>query len=122
MTYPQFERAILRLQHIQTKCQNIRETGIDIIDFTDNFYFVIDTLLESIFSEAQVDLINWYLLERDPKRGLIAKDKEGNEISYDIPSLWKELDNLGWKNECEKIISNTRDIEYYREMAERGEI
>jgi hypothetical protein len=122
MTYPQFEKAILRLQHIQLKCQKVRETGIDIIDFTDNFYFVIDTLMESLFTEGQVDLINWYMLERDPQRGTIAKDEDGNETCYDIPSLWKELNRLEWKKSSEKTSSSEKDFYYYMEMAKRGEI
>jgi hypothetical protein len=120
-----FEEIILKLQLIYRKERVVYSAGIDISELTDHFHVVISKLFDCVFTQKQVDLIFWYLLERDPKKGLIATQTIAgvkSEICFDNDSLWKELQELEIKGIAENVVKDHMDREYYREMGLRGEI
>ena len=120
-----FEEILLKLQLIYRKERVIYSAGIDMSELTDHFHVVISKLFDCVFTQEQVDLIFWYLLERDPKKGLIATqtiDGVKSEICFDIDSLWKEIISLETKDIAESIKKDHMDREYYHEMGLRGEI
>lgn len=68
---------------------NILYPKIDITNVTDGYEHAITILLKSYYGEQGEDWISWFLYERDPERGLLAHDKDGNEICKTIEELWE---------------------------------
>ena len=65
--------------------------------------------------EVGRDWIDWYLYERDSLSGEInqAWDKDGTPICYDIPSLWKEVEEL-------RVSEDFKEYELPKRMSEGG--
>jgi hypothetical protein len=125
MNKGEFESIILNLQLLKVREHKINEGGLEIANYVDGYYKVINTLLKTIFNDKQLDLIEWFLYERDPKRGLIATETitgESREVCYSIDSVWDELLIMEAKNIAEEILNSSKDKAYYQEMVDRGEI
>jgi hypothetical protein len=93
MTYEQFKDLIETTEKVRERSSAIYDLGLDLINFEDQYYKIINILMQSVFDEEGRDWIDWYLYERvgfNDKVNL-ATDKDGNEICYDIPSLWKTV-------------------------------
>jgi len=93
MTYETFEKMIKDLSDIQERSHRLYEAGISLLDYEESYHNIITLLLKEVFGEQGYDWISWYLYERNGSDGKIlqAWDKDNNEICYDIPSLWKEM-------------------------------
>ena len=82
------------LQSYRDKKDKLYTLGIDILSFDEDYYRqVIRPLMVEAFKEEGVDWIDWYLYERESISGstLKAFDREGNEICFDIPSLYDTI-------------------------------
>lgn len=93
MTYEQFKELIEAIEETRERSSAIYDLGLDLINFEDLHYKIINILMRSVFDEEGRDWIDWYLYERigfNDKVNL-ATDKDGNEICYDIPSLWETV-------------------------------
>jgi hypothetical protein len=93
MTYEQFKEIIESIEKIRDRSSAIFDLGLDLINFEDDYYKVINILMNSVFKEEGHDWIDWYLYERigfNNKTNL-ATDGNGKEICYDIPSLWETV-------------------------------
>jgi hypothetical protein len=93
MNYEQFKSLIETTEKVRERSSAIYDLGLDLINFEDSYYKIINILMNSIFDEEGHGWIDWYLYERigfDSKVKL-ATDKDGNEICYDIPSLWETV-------------------------------
>lgn len=128
MSKEAFEKVILTLQLIDKKQSLLYKGGLDVTNFTDDYYKIIHVFFESIFNEEQMGWIDWFLYERPSFSGenLCAyktlEDGTKVEICYDIDSLWEELLDIEKKNIIENLFDDFKTAEYYREMAKRGEI
>jgi hypothetical protein len=125
MNKDEFEAVILNLQLLKMKEHKINEGGLEIANYVDGYYKVINLLLKTIFNDEQLELIYWFLYERNPEKGLIAtetKSGESREVCYSIDSVWDELLTMEAKNIAEEILNSSRDKAYYQEMVDRGEI
>ena len=93
MTYEQFKDLIETIEKVGERSSAIYDLGLDLINFEDEYYKIINILMDSVFDQEGHDWIDWYLYERIGFNGKtnIATDKDGNEICYDIPSLWETV-------------------------------
>jgi hypothetical protein len=93
MTYPDFELLIQTIQSSQKKSQDAYKLGIDLSNYNDAHFKIIDLLMQEAFGEENKGWIDWFLYERVSPTGKIleAFDKNKTPICYDIPSLWEEI-------------------------------
>jgi hypothetical protein len=93
MEYEQFKDLIETIEKVRERSSALYKLDIDLLNFEDNYFKIIDILMKSAFDEEGHGWIDWYLYERigfNDKVNL-ATDGNGNKICYDIPSLWEEV-------------------------------
>ena len=95
MNYETFKIIIESLEKVGERSHSIYELGVNLMDYEELYHNIITNLLNSVFDKEGKDWIDWYLYERVGFRNKVnlATDKDGNEICYDIPSLWEEVKN-----------------------------
>ena len=95
MKYKEFETIITKLQGLHNRNGALCDLGIDVMAFNEDFYMVIELLMDQAFSDYNKGWIEWFLYERVSPTGEILKayDEEGKEICYDIKSLWEVITN-----------------------------
>lgn len=95
MNYEIFKTIIEGLEKISERSHSAHQLGIDLMDYEELYHNIITNLLNSVFDKQGKDWIDWYLYERIgfTNKVNLATDKDGNEICYDIPSLWEEVKN-----------------------------
>jgi len=93
MNEEKFKSIIEITEKINKNCSSLHSLGVDLMDYDDSYHEIIRLLMASIFKEAGVDWIDWYLYERPSFKGTDnhAWDENGNPICYDIPSLWETV-------------------------------
>jgi hypothetical protein len=95
MKYRDFEILINTIQKNRENSHQLYMMGIDVSSYNDDLFKIIDILMEKAFGETNKEWIDWFVYERITPSGEILKahDAEGNEICYDIKSLWEEITN-----------------------------
>lgn len=91
MDYEQFKNLIETIEKVRERSSSLHKLDIDLLDFEDSYFKIIDILMKSVFDEEGHGWVDWYLYERigfNDKVNL-ATDENGKEICYDIPSLWE---------------------------------
>jgi hypothetical protein len=91
MEYEQFKELIDAIEKVRERSWALYKLDIDLLDFEDSYFKIIDILMKSAFDEEGHGWVDWYLYERigfNDKVNL-ATDENGKEICYDIPSLWE---------------------------------
>jgi hypothetical protein len=91
MEYEQFKNLIETIEKVRERSSALYKLDIDLLDFEDSYFKIIDLLMKSVFDEDGHGWVDWYLYERigfNDKVNL-ATDENGKEICYDIPSLWE---------------------------------
>ena len=96
MKFEVFERAINLIQLQQEKSHLLYKMGVDAMVYEEGFQDTISLLIKAYYGESGADWIEWYLYEREGVNGSIndATDADGKPICYDIPSLWKYVEEL----------------------------
>lgn len=91
-----FSQIIGLIQQQQEKSHLLYKIGVDTMQYEEDFQSAISLLLKAYYGEAGADWIEWYLYEREGVGGSIndATDANGNPICYDIPSLWKCVEEI----------------------------
>jgi hypothetical protein len=71
------------------------------MNYQEPYQYIIDLLLKETFTPEGYDWISWFLYEREGFSGTTEKawDNDNNEICYDIPSLWKEVNSINDKKQ-----------------------
>jgi len=110
-----FERIITQIQNQQERSFAANKLGIDLMTYEEEYSEVIHLLLSAYYGEVGRDWIDWYLYERDSLSGEInqAWDKDGAPICYDIPSLWKEVEEI-------RVSTDFKEYELPKRMSEGG--
>ena len=95
MKYEEFVKYITLQQELLNRSHSLNELGIDVLEYDEMFYKLIEILNKNTFNEKQIEWIEWFLFERESYSGEILKawDENDNEICYDIKSLWEEITN-----------------------------
>jgi hypothetical protein len=95
MTYENFLKVILQLQKQDRIIDNLYKNNVDLIEFVDPYYVIIQTLMKEIYGEEGVDWFNWFCYENDfGTKGLEAWDENKNRICYSHETLWQYLEEL----------------------------
>lgn len=91
-----FEKIVTLIKEQNEKSFKLAELGVDLINYDDASASAITLLLRAYYGKEGEDWISWYIFERESFDGSIncAWDKDGTEICYDIPSLWKCVEEL----------------------------
>jgi hypothetical protein len=95
MNYEKFKNVIEGLEKIRDQSHTLYTLGVNLVDYEDIYHNIITNLLNSVFDKEGKDWIDWFLYERIGFTNKVnaATDKDGNEICYDVPSLWEEVKN-----------------------------
>ena len=93
MTYEKFKIIIEKLEEARDRSSSLYDLNVNLTNYDDLYQDVITNLMLSVFKEEGKDWIDWYLYERIgfTNKVNLATDIDGNEICYDIPSLWEEV-------------------------------
>ena len=93
MTYKNFAEIIDRLQKQHQRTHDASKLSIDLIEFNNDLYHIIDLLLGEIYREEGKSWIDWFLYEHvGDENGKKAWDADGNPICYSVESLWEYLE------------------------------
>jgi hypothetical protein len=87
-----FEKIINQLDEMKAHSFIINSGLIDFTKYEDNFYDIIDVLLESLYGKEAFELIFFYLYDRVSPTGEIQElvDEEGNVVILQNTSdLWE---------------------------------
>jgi hypothetical protein len=96
-----FTHILNALRDNSKRIDGLYELGIDLINFSDDYNKVIDTLIKVYYGKEGADWIDWYLWERDLKGDQYQATRDGNPICYDDTSLWEEVERCRMKNKDE---------------------
>jgi hypothetical protein len=93
MSYESFKTLIETIESSQKKSQEAYQLGINLSDYNEPHFQIIDLLMSEAFGEEAKGWIDWFLYERVSPTGHIleAFDAHKNPICYDIKSLWEEI-------------------------------
>lgn len=93
MKYKDFEKMINTIEAIRERSHALWLLKVDILALDEDYFKVIDMLLEKAFGNYNKEWIDWYLYERVTPTGEILKahDENGKEICHNIQSLWETI-------------------------------
>ena len=92
MNLKTFTTLIEGIQAQSNKTHELYKHGVDLLSFNDDYYRdVVNPLMLEAFGKDGADWIDWYIYEKDGKEDMKAWDREGNEICYDVESLYKVI-------------------------------
>ena len=89
-----FKKLIENMQLNSKRSGELYDFGINLLDYDENFYHIINDLLQESFGEEGKGWIEWYLYDRTShksKEPLKAYNEYGKEICHDIESLWETV-------------------------------
>lgn len=98
-----FEAIIKSIEDQGNRSVEASKLGIDLLDYEEGWIIALSLTLNAYYGKLGGDWISWYLYERtssDPP--LAAIDENGNPICYDIPSLWKYVEELRVREDFEE--------------------
>lgn len=106
-----FEKIVTLIKQQSEKTTALYRLGIDITDYEDSYSEIITHILRAYYGSEGEDWISWYIHERDGINGEIneAWDKDNNPICYDIPSLWKHVEELRCSTDFKEYELKKRD-------------
>lgn len=92
MEYSEFLEIGLRIQKLSKRTRALYDLGMDVINFENDYYEVIDLLLKQSFTETQYEWVSWFIYENDfGQKGMEARDESGELICHSWESLWEHL-------------------------------
>ena len=95
MTYENFLKVILGLKEENERIHKLYQLGIDLVNFSDPYDRIIQTLLLEVYGEEAYDWISWFCYENDfGQKGYQAWDENKNPICYSYESLWEYVEKL----------------------------
>jgi hypothetical protein len=97
-----FNKIIESIQNQEKRSHEAYRLGIDLINYDVDYTLTIDLLFKAYYGEEGADWISWFLYERDSLTGgepNAAWDANGDPICFDVPSLWKYVEELRCSND-----------------------
>ena len=90
-----FEALIVALDKQSKKSYELAQFGVDLMDYEEGWLAPISLLINVYYGKIGSDWISWYLYERNMDSSKdAATDGTGEPICFDIPSLWKYVENI----------------------------
>ena len=90
MTLKTFTEFLNKLQKVNKRTSDLYNLNVDLIDFTDGFNNIISLMLEEIFNELQVDIIEWWLYE-DVEKHLFNEEGKMTDDLTKIEDLYNYI-------------------------------
>lgn len=89
-------KAIIRAIEVQgERGVEAAKLGIDLVEYEEGWMIALNLALNAYYGKTGGDWIGWYLYERTAgETPLQAFDEKNNPICYDVPSLWKHVEEL----------------------------
>lgn len=90
-----FEALIKTIEEQVDTSVELAKMGVDLLSYDDGWVLALSLAINAYYGQRGGEWIRWYLFEKslyDPE--LKALDEKGKEICYDIPSLWKHVEEL----------------------------
>lgn len=110
-----FEKIITTLKSQSDKSLELFKLGIDLSDYDEGNSAIITLLLKVYYSEAGEDWISWFVYEADnvSKDNIQAWDNNNVAICFDIPSLWKHVEEIRCSTDFEEynIVTPKFDVD-----------
>lgn len=94
MKFESFEYLVSKLKEQSELDHRFYALGLDIQNIVDPLHHLISHLLKVYYGEEGEEWISWFLYERKDSEEAQAWDKEGNEICFDLKSLWIHVEEL----------------------------
>ena len=92
MEYEEFLAIGLRIQKLSKRTKALYNLGMDVINFENDYWEVIDLLLKQSFTETQYEWVSWFIYENDfGQKGMEAWNEKGELICQSWESLWEYL-------------------------------
>ena len=94
MNLQKFTNLIENLESALKRTSDLNKAGVNLLDYDEKFYLIINSLLKESFGQEGKDWIEWYLYEKpsilsgEPSK---AFDKYGREICQNVESLWRTV-------------------------------
>lgn len=92
MTFDKFNGLLQTMEELGRKQHAAYKLGIELSDFTDDFYGVINDLLRAVYGDDGYEWISWFMFENDFGRKGLGATMHGKPTCYDALSLWKEIE------------------------------
>lgn len=108
-----FERIVSGIISQQEKSHTLYKMGIDLMGHEESYQETVSLLLRAYYGADGADWIDWYIYEREGIGGNIndATDADGNPICYDIPSLWRCVEEIRVSVDFEEYSLPKRKLE-----------
>lgn len=96
ITYDRFLEIGLRLQKINKRSLDLYQNyQIDLINYEEDYEYVIDSLLREVFTEEQYEWFSWFCWDNDfGQKGLEAYDANKNLICQSWEQLYDCLKQI----------------------------
>lgn len=98
-----FEEIVKTIKEQSDQAHKLYELGVDVIKFSEGYDKSWSLLLKAYYGKIGEDWITWFIFDRnengDPHQ---AWDENNNPICYDIPSLWKHVEELRCSEDFEE--------------------
>jgi len=91
-----FEEIVKTIKEQSDLNHKLYELGVDLIEYSEPYDKIWSLLLKAYYGKIGEDWISWFIFERDSVSGEPnqAWDENDEPICYDIPSLWKHVEEL----------------------------
>ena len=92
MKYERFEKIILELQEQDKVLSQLNDHNIDLANFIDPYFVIINELIQEIYGDEGYDWFNWFCWENDFGEGALDAYDGDEPICYSVSSLWQYLE------------------------------
>ncbi len=92
MKYEVFSKVLSCIKELDEKSQKLYGVGIDLLNFTEPYSQAIWHLFGAYYGESGKEWIEWFIYEKDGRKGITAHDSRGNEICKTQKELWKIIE------------------------------
>ena len=92
MKYEVFSKVLSSIKELEEKSQKAYEAGIDLLNFTEPYSQAIWHLFGAYYGKSGKDWIEWFIYEKDGRKGITAHNSRGEEICKTEKELWKIIE------------------------------
>lgn len=92
MKYEVFSKVLSCIKELDEKSQKAYGAGIDLLNFTEPYSQAIWHLFGAYYGKSGKDWIEWFIYEKDGRKGITAHNSRGEEICKTEKELWKIIE------------------------------
>jgi hypothetical protein len=92
MKYEVFSKVLRCIKELNTKSQKAYAVDIDLLNFTEPYSQAIWHLFGAYYGKSGKEWIEWFIYEKDGRKGITAHNSRGEEICKTEKELWKMIE------------------------------